>query len=333
MLGTTTTSSRTLLRTSTAARAVARLHTLSSDVPVQTPANKSLFVERELANHRRQLKDARKVYLNDTLASQATARAEERAHAAEQRAAAERLQSDPMVVGTFKPRRELKRERLRNFGQFAPIPVGRTEPLPPATQGRGTRAAHPPPSPTNAHRLLKRVFARDLTPDNPRLAHLLHLWNASEHFVTARNVDDKIAAFFRDKATPPPSSLFPVTSTLHHMDGAQALPNEAKFLTTRLHQIMEFGVSNDDAIPAEQAFDAAQFATEDKTFAPATAGVHLDGGSVFEHVATRDLVVRDKLTDSLFGRPSVAKVLALGSSSSSTLSTSSSSSPADSTSQ
>ncbi|KAI9183032.1 hypothetical protein H9P43_003948 [Blastocladiella emersonii ATCC 22665] len=292
--------------------ALRRLHTTAPAVPASGGKSAPVNQDYALAQHRAAMKAVRKQYFADTEAAQRAARDAERARAKERLAQTEALMADPLVVGTYAPRRELKRQRLRNNGQFERIPVGVKAPLAPAT----APPAAVPDHKRNVHRQMRRVFRRDLTPDNPRLMHLLHLWNASASFVTAKNVDDKINDFFKLGGTGPAveklttAPLTPLTTALEAaqspFDGVAGQPS----FMSRLHSVVEFGVT--DKIHSLADFDAATFADADKSFAPDLANPHLEGGSPIAHAATRDVAVKDKISGSLFGLPGVTKVLEWG---------------------
>ncbi|ORZ40645.1 hypothetical protein BCR44DRAFT_36507 [Catenaria anguillulae PL171] len=301
---------RTLSRSAAAVPAVTvrNLHRLSPAVAEKAntkPTSKE--VQDALAAHRRAVSGARKAYLADTRTAQQLAKEEELAHAKEKLAETKTLLSDPLLVGTFKPRRELKRDRQRNFGKFEPVPVDLTQPLPPPN----APPANVPEKRFNNGRQLRRIFARDLTPENPRLSHLLHLWHSSESFVTPRNIDQKLDEFFKQKPeVNEHAASTPVTQSLYNAGVAGSAQDTNLPLTTRLHRIIEHGVT--DSVPSLSDFNPREFADTDKQFVPAEDTPYLAGGSLLEHGNLREIAVRDKLNDTLLGRPNVAKVLEWG---------------------
>ncbi|KNE58156.1 hypothetical protein AMAG_04971 [Allomyces macrogynus ATCC 38327] len=242
--------------------------------------------------------------------------------------------ADPLIVGTYASRRDLKRQRVRNHGVFDPIPV--TEADKRAANGKrkfygggGKSVRNTQREKPTAERLIKAQFLRDLSDANPRLWHLLSLWHASEQFVTPANIDAKLEAMFRqgssgESATPTPASSVLSASTgidgsvimnelLAHGGGSAAAAG-GPALTLRLHHIAEFGVTDHPDYGAAVEFNPREFADTDRTFGVGVDAENprLEGGSLYAHALVREVAVKDKLTGSLLGRPGVRKVLEWG---------------------
>ncbi|KNE59357.1 hypothetical protein AMAG_03653, partial [Allomyces macrogynus ATCC 38327] len=285
-----------------------------------------------LHKYRRQVKHQRSQYLGSTMAAQRRAARSAEHHKAERQAREHDEMADPLIVGTYAPRRDLKRQRVRNFGVFDPIPV--TEADKRAANGKrkfygGKSVRNAQREKPTAERMIKAQFLRDLSDANPRLWHLLSLWHASEQFVTPANIDAKLEAMFRqgssgESATPTPASSVLSASTgidgsvimnelLAHGGGSAAAAG-GPALTLRLHHIAEFGVTDHPDYGAAVEFNPREFADTDRTFGVGVDAENprLEGGSLYAHALVREVAVKDKLTGSLLGRPGVRKVLEWG---------------------
>lgn len=181
-------------------------------------------------------------------------------------------ENDPMIVGTYKPRRELKREMLKNFGKMDPIvPVENTQRKRPTSQ-------------MERDEMLKRVFIRDLNVNNPKLVHLMHLWNETEKFVTKTNLDDKITDFFTKK-----EEWQPLTAT------------------DRVKNVVEYGIPQYDEMPDQSM---KLFGTIDKEIVRQPRKELIEG-NLGKHALIREICMRDAKHGSLMGKIGVLHVLQL----------------------
>jgi hypothetical protein len=310
----------------------------SSDI-LSLPDHKRLQRQRnEIAKYNKALKDVRKSYRNEHKHSQKETLSENvithsKASILQDGPSKSKLSSqekltDPMVVGTFTPRRQLKRQRLKDGrGEYFPIPLNPLSESPSSLRRNASADGNTTPSPDSDLRSmgkssddrnfedhLKKIFIRDLTPDNPRLHHLLHLWHASKSFVTLSNLKEKVDQFmkisyggFATGSTPAeaPSALDSKIVNIINSSCASSIED-------RIHRIMEFGIADyaNDGVK----LDTVEWGLPDRSFGVETQkeNVTLASGSFVVQVLMREAAIKDRLCGTLMGEPNVEMVLKLG---------------------